>query len=126
MRECDITTIKFIPESLTISKQKRFFDGEHNPMINVGSDWPDGLACKTAVNLGNPNREGKWLRNTAIIVVFDNLMHRRYLVVIVGCGVRVELGENSSRSRPSFLLDELPCTTSVPRTAISTSLSVVQ
>jgi len=73
MRECDTTTIKFTPEGLTMSKQERFFDGEHNPMINVGSDWPDGLACKTAVNLGNPNREGKWLRNTAIIVVLTIL-----------------------------------------------------
>jgi len=70
MRECNI---KFTPESLAISKEKRFFDGEHNPMINVGSDWPDGLACKTAVNLGNPNTEGKWLRNTAIIVVLTIL-----------------------------------------------------
>jgi len=69
LHECDITTIKFESKLLRICKEKRFFDGEHNPIVTVGSDWPDGLACKTAVNLGNPNRESKWLRNTAIIVV---------------------------------------------------------
>lgn len=60
---CEIASVSVTDTGLTISKQATVFDDTKNPMLQVGSDWPQGLANKTVVNLGNKKAEESSLQS---------------------------------------------------------------
>jgi hypothetical protein len=53
--------------SVVINKEKRFYNPQLTPIVYVGSDWPEKLHSKTAVNLGNLRREMSFRQSPCLI-----------------------------------------------------------
>jgi len=55
--DCDWVHVEFGEGGVKVRKQKRYLSSSQTPMISVGSEVPGGLHGKTAVNIGNFERE---------------------------------------------------------------------